>query len=161
MNLGCGDHVIEGWTNVDYSLGARLTKVPLFRVVNRKLRIFTTDWDERVVIHDLTTRFPWSDSSVEVVYSSHTLEHFCKEDGRAFLDECHRVLRPGGIIRILVPDLHTCVVDYFGLAGIAPELIAGGGGECSPQVVTQFGKLGARQGWQRQSPLLVGVATPA
>ena len=49
----------------------------------------------------------------------------------------------------------------LGLAGVAPELIDVGGGECSPRGVTQFGKLGGRQGWQRQSPVLVGVATPA
>jgi predicted SAM-dependent methyltransferase len=113
LNLGCGDQVVDGWTNVDYALGARLTKVPLFRAVNRKLRLFTTEWDARIMIHNLATRFPWSDSSIDVVYSSHTLEHFCKEDGRAFLAECHRVLRPGGIIRVVVPDLRASVVDYL------------------------------------------------
>lgn len=105
LNLGCGDHVIEGWTNVDYALDARLNRLPLFRVVNRKLRIFSTDWDKRIVLHDLTKRFPWPDSSVDVVYSAHALEHFTKEHGRAFLAECYRVLRPRGIIRIVVPDL--------------------------------------------------------
>ncbi len=113
LNLGCGDRVVDGWTNVDYALGARLTKVPLFRAVNRRLRIFKVEWDKRIVIHDLTTRFPWPDSSVDVVYSSHTLEHFAKEDGRAFLAECHRVLRRGGIIRIIVPDLHVSVIEYL------------------------------------------------
>ena len=48
-----------------------------------------------------------------MAYSSHTLEHFDKADGRSFLSECHRVLRPGGIIRIVVPDLHVIVVDYL------------------------------------------------
>ena len=47
------------------------------------------------------------------------------------------------------------------LTGVAPELIDSVDGERSPQRVTQFGKLDGRQGWQRQSPLLVGVATPA
>ena len=113
LNLGCGDRVIEGWTNVDYALGARLSRVPLFRAVNRRLGIFSVDWDKRIVLHDLTTRFPWPDSSVEVVYSSHTLEHFTKEHGRAFLAECYRVLRPRGIIRIVVPDLRVSVEDYL------------------------------------------------
>ena len=113
LNLGCGDRVVEGWTNVDYSLGARLMKVPFFKAVNKRLRIFNVDWDARIVLHDLTRPLPWPDSSVDVVYSSHTLEHFSKEDGRAFLTECHRVLRPGGIIRILVPDLGFTVGEYL------------------------------------------------
>jgi ubiquinone/menaquinone biosynthesis C-methylase UbiE len=106
--------VIDGWTNVDYALGARLAKLPFFSAVNRRIKIFTTvDWDRRIVLHNLTTRFPWPDSSVDVVYSSHTLEHFRKEDGRAFLKECHRVLRTGGIIRIVVPDLRVTIMEYM------------------------------------------------
>ena len=112
LNLGCGDRVVDGWTNVDYALGARLTRVPLLGAINRKLRIFSVEWDSRIVLHDLLTRFPWPDSSAVVAYSSHTLEHFNKAAGRAFLTECHRVLQRGGIIRIVVPDLHVIVADY-------------------------------------------------
>ena len=112
LNLGCGDRVVDGWTNVDYALGARLARVPLIGTINRRLHVFNVEWDSRILIHDLLTRFPWPDSSVAVAYSSHTLEHFDKAAGRAFLAECHRVLQPGGIIRIVVPDLHTIVADY-------------------------------------------------
>jgi predicted SAM-dependent methyltransferase len=113
LNLGCGDRVIDGWTNVDYALGARLSKLPFFSAVNRRVKLFNLDWDRRIVLHNLTTRFPWPDSSVDVVYSSHTLEHFRKEDGRAFLKECHRVLRGDGIIRIVVPDLRVTIQEYI------------------------------------------------
>jgi predicted SAM-dependent methyltransferase len=112
VNLGCGDRVVDGWTNVDYALGARLSRVPLIGTINRKLHVFNVEWDRRIVIHDLLTRFPWPDSSVAVAYSSHTLEHFDKAAGRAFLTECHRVLQRDGIIRIVVPDLHVIVADY-------------------------------------------------
>jgi predicted SAM-dependent methyltransferase len=112
VNLGCGDRVVDGWINVDYALGARLSRVPLIGTINRKLHVFNVEWDSRIVIHDLLTRFPWPDSSVAVAYSSHTLEHFDKAAGRTFLAECHRVLQPGGILRIVVPDLHVIVADY-------------------------------------------------
>lgn len=105
LNLGCGAQVVEGWVNVDYSLGARFMKVPLFRAVNRKLRFFNIDWDNRIYLHDLTRPFPWPEASVDAAYSSHTLEHLSRDAGRRFLGECHRVLRRGGIVRILVPDL--------------------------------------------------------
>jgi len=105
LNLGCGSQVVAGWTNVDWAPGARLAKLPLFKAINRKLRFFRADWHKDIVLHDLTRPFPWPEESVDVVYSSHTLEHPSKEEGLKFLKECHRVLRRGGIIRILVPDL--------------------------------------------------------
>jgi len=40
LNLGCGSHTPEEWINVDNALSARLAKVPFFRIINRKLKIF-------------------------------------------------------------------------------------------------------------------------
>ena len=112
VNLGCGSQVPDGWVNVDYALGARFMKIPFFRAFNRKVRLFNLDWNEKTYLHDLTKKFPWADSSIDIVYSSHTLEHFSKEDGRKFLAECHRVIRRNGIIRIVVPDLRHNVIEY-------------------------------------------------
>jgi predicted SAM-dependent methyltransferase len=113
LNLGCGSQVPDGWINVDYALGARFAKIPFFRALNKKLRLFETDWNDKIYIHNLSKRFPWADSTMDVVYSSHTLEHFSREDGRRFLAECHRVLRKNGIIRIVVPDLRYEVDEYI------------------------------------------------
>src|SRR3989344_7865177 len=112
LNLGCGSQVIEGWINVDYALGAWFFKLPFFAALNRCLHLFNLDWDRWIFIHDLRKRFPWNDDSVDVIYSSHTLEHFSKSVGRHFLEECFRVLKPGGVIRIVVPDLHVLVSAY-------------------------------------------------
>jgi ubiquinone/menaquinone biosynthesis C-methylase UbiE len=112
LNLGCGTHVIAGWVNVDYAVGARLAKVPFFDALNGRLKLFRLDWDKRIYLHDLRRPFPWSDESAEAIYSSHTLEHFTKKAGHRFLSECHRVLRRGGIIRIVVPDLDRIVRKY-------------------------------------------------
>ena len=113
LNLGCASQVPDGWVNVDYALGARFMKIPFFRAFNRKVKLFNLDWNEKIHLHDLTKKFPWEDSSVDIIYSSHTLEHFSKEDGRKFLAECHRVLRKHCIIRIVVPDLHHNVTEYI------------------------------------------------
>ena len=113
LNLGCGSQVIDGWINVDYSIGARFAKIPLFRALNNKLRLFDLDWNENIYLHDLTKAFPWADSTIDIVYSSHTLEHFSRDDGRRFIAECHRVLRKDGILRIVVPDLRHIVIEYI------------------------------------------------
>jgi predicted SAM-dependent methyltransferase len=112
LNLCCGAQVADGWVNVDYALGARLAGTPVVGFVAKRLGLTKLDWDERIFIHDLRTRFPWPDGAVEAIYSSHTLEHLTKQEGRYFLTESHRVLRQGGILRIVVPDLRAIVSDY-------------------------------------------------
>lgn len=58
------------------------------------------------------TALPHSDASVDAIYSSHMLEHLDRESARAFLDEAHRVLRSGGVLRVAVPDLGRLVERY-------------------------------------------------
>lgn len=98
-----------GWVNVDFAIGARLSRgilKPLAR------RAFSTDWPSQIVIHDLSKRFPWPDNTADVVYSSHTLEHLNRETGAHFMAECRRVLKPGGVLRIVVPDLKKIIDGY-------------------------------------------------
>jgi len=59
VNIGCGSVKPRGWVNVDYSLGARLTRVPFYNLINRRLKLFDLNpsgnprnWDS-VIIHDL------------------------------------------------------------------------------------------------------------
>jgi predicted SAM-dependent methyltransferase len=112
LNLGCGGTTPQGWINVDYALGAKLARVPLFKTVNKRFKLFNMDWNPEIYLHDLCKPFPWSPNSVDVVYSSHTLAHMLRDDGRRFLGECHKVLKPGGVIRIVVPDLKPIIDRY-------------------------------------------------
>jgi len=119
LNLGCGDVQPTGWVNVDYSLGSRLSEIPLYKFLNNRLKLFDIGsdgrprvWDEKIFIHNLNKRFPWESNSVDIIYCSHTLEHFSKQEGLTFLKECHRVLKRDGILRIVVPDLKNFVEEY-------------------------------------------------
>ena len=123
LNLGCGDCVPDGWINVDYSLGARFARIPLFNILNRKLKLFNLDWNDKIHIHDLNKEFPWKDDTVDVIYCSHLLEHFTQQRGRVFLIECNRVLRKDGIIRLVVPDLGYIIKDYIDGKVRADDLI--------------------------------------
>ncbi len=108
LNIGCGTSGIEGWVNIDNSPSILLSRLPLGR------RIFRTpDWPRAVRRADVRKRIPFPDSSVACIYSSHTFEHFTYEESRAVARECFRVLRPGGILRIVVPDLGIMVRDYL------------------------------------------------
>jgi SAM-dependent methyltransferase len=58
-----------------------------------------------VIVHDISDGLPFPDHSFDVVYHSHVLEHLRRSDARAFIKECLRVLAPGGVLRVAVPDL--------------------------------------------------------
>ncbi len=125
LNLGCATQVVDGWVNVDYAPGARLAKLPGFAPLNRRLRLLHTDWDPRIVLQDLRKPLAWPDGSVDAIYSSHTLEHLSRAAGRRLLAECHRVLRPGGILRVVVPSFASVVEQYATGRLPADEVLAG------------------------------------
>lgn len=53
--------------------------------------------------HDITS-LPYEDNTVSIIYASHVIEYFDKNEVLNILTEWHRVLMPGGTIRIAVPD---------------------------------------------------------
>lgn len=112
LNLGCGAVVADGWVNVDYAVGARLRRVPVVGALVRRLGILNTDWDPGIIVHDLRRPLPWADATADAIYASHTLEHLDRDDGRRMIAECHRVLKPGGLLRIVVPDLKGYMTEY-------------------------------------------------
>src|SRR5262249_30283421 len=52
------------------------------------------------------------DESVQKIYSSHLLEHFCYRDLITLLADCHRILKPGGSFSACVPDASIYVRAY-------------------------------------------------
>ena len=84
LQLGAGANRLPGWLNTDaFPLSLRV--VPL----------------------DVRRRFPLPNSRFSHVYSEHQIEHIRLADGEFMLRECHRVLAPGGRLRIATPDLDT------------------------------------------------------
>lgn len=73
---------------------------------------------------DATKRIPLPDKSVEALYTCHMMEHLDQEEVRLFLKEAHRVLKPSGIVRVVVPDLRILIDGYLE-SGNADDLIAG------------------------------------
>ncbi|MFH1118136.1 MAG: methyltransferase domain-containing protein [Pseudomonadota bacterium] len=73
---------------------------------------------------DATKRIPQGDATVDVVYSSHMLEHLDREEVRNFLREARRVLVARGVLRIAVPDLAVQTSQYVA-TGDADSFIEG------------------------------------
>jgi len=62
---------------------------------------------------DVTKGLPYENNSVDIIKASHFLEHLTREQGSAFLRECHRVLRPNGLIRLAIPDARLLAEKYL------------------------------------------------
>ncbi len=134
LHLGCGPTVVPGWDNVDGSWSAWFARhrgllrlLARCRVVPAKLAL--NPYPTGIRIHDLRRRLGFAATgSYEAVYASHVLEHLCFADAQQLLSESFRVLRPGGVARILVPDLRSLVLEYLGQmelgdqSGDAPHL---------------------------------------
>ena len=90
LNLGCGNNFHPKWTNIDFT---------------------ATGTD--VIAHNLLQGVPCDNESFDVIYHSHVLEHFPKNKAQNFINECFRVLKPGGLIRIAVPDLEQIAKLYL------------------------------------------------
>jgi predicted SAM-dependent methyltransferase len=80
LNIGCGRNIKDGWINIDMYPPADITI-------------------------DVRNRLPFPNSSCELIYSEHFLEHLsCPNESFPFLKECYRVLSPGCAIHVGVPD---------------------------------------------------------
>ena len=61
---------------------------------------------------DLNAPIPLPNASVKRIYSAHTLEHLSYESILRVLSECARVLEPGGVIRLCLPDARLFIRAY-------------------------------------------------
>lgn len=118
LNLGCGTRTSPLTINIDFSIYQRIRKLPgggivAAAAVRGERRDQFDSMDDNLVVHDLRTGIPADDNSVDAVYHSHTQEHIDREHIPAFFAEVIRVLRPGGIHRIVVPDFELLVRRYL------------------------------------------------
>lgn len=90
VNLGCGAKYVPGMVNVDGNL---------FR--------------KKDIWLDVTLGLPFRDNSLHGVYSSHLLEHLSVQEVRRLLTQCYRALKPGGVLRLVVPSLEYAIQAYI------------------------------------------------
>ena len=90
INIGGGSWLRLGWYNLDSLHSA----------------------DDRSVL-DANTRLSFSDASIDWVFSSHFFEHVTDDTANNLFRESHRVLRPGGVFRIAVPDFERVIDRYL------------------------------------------------
>ncbi len=88
LNIGCGTNPRAGWVNIDFQKYADLHL-------------------------DLRERFPFENESVSFIYSEHFVEHLeYPREAQHVFRESLRVLVPGGVFSVGVPDVEGGLRDY-------------------------------------------------
>lgn len=90
LNVGCGRCFHPDWTNIDL-----------------------VACSPEVRQYDLRRGLPYQDNTFDGVYHSHVLEHLPPAGAAFMLGECHRVLKPRGVLRVVVPDLEGIARQYI------------------------------------------------
>lgn len=135
LNLGCGTSACShsDVTNIDWSVYLRLRRNGFLRRLapcflrGERLRKFRA-LPDNVLVHNIAKGLPFPDASVDAVYHSHVLEHLDRAAVPAFFEEIRRVLKPGGVHRIVVPDFEKrcrTYLEHLQICGNDPAACAG------------------------------------
>jgi len=96
LHVGCGPRIAKGFENLDfYTLSPQALRLPIRR-------------------HDLRYPLPYPDASFKGAFTEHVMEHLFSHEVVAVMSEFRRVLKPGGVLRVTVPDLGKYIRFYSG-----------------------------------------------
>lgn len=95
LHLGCGKRYMPGYEHVDLN-----------------------DFDHIDYKHSVAILPKYKDNSIELIYFSHGIEYFDCEEIKNVLAEYKRILKPGGILRLAVPNFWQLMELYLETADI-------------------------------------------
>jgi SAM-dependent methyltransferase len=119
LHLGCGPFVEPTrWIDCDGSWNARVNSWPkplasLLRSIAKKAGGGQRPLPGHIRYFDLRKRFPFDDESVDAIYAAHVWEHLALSTAKHATEECYRVLKPGGALRLIVPNVRDAVEEYL------------------------------------------------
>jgi len=126
LNLGCGPSGKNGWINYDWGILPLINKLGLTKILVQMGILdknYLVKWPKFFLV-DIRKRFPLNDDEIDYVYCSHVLEHFEPWEAKKILTESRRVLKKGGKIRLILPDI-AYIIKNYGDAGQFNEFVFG------------------------------------
>lgn len=112
VQYGCGLSAPSGWVNFDTSPTLRLQRLPVVGGLVPGVK-----FPKAVRVGDVRSGLPVASATVDRAYCSHVLEHLALDDCRRAIGETLRILKPGGIFRIVLPDLEGYARTYMESVG--------------------------------------------
>ena len=111
VQYGCGLSAPAGWENFDSSPTLRLQRLPL---VGRCFLAGQPKFPKSVRWGNIVHGLPLGQNQADHAYCSHVLEHLALDELRRALANTRSLLKPGGVFRLVMPDLELLVKGYVG-----------------------------------------------
>ncbi len=115
LNWGCGSHVRAGWINSDVKEAPEID-----------------------LVADIREGLPLETGSIDYAVSVHALPELAYGDQVPALSELWRVLRPGGVLRLVLPDLRRAIDAYLAGDERYFQLVAGDASSPGGRLITQL-----------------------
>ena len=116
LNIGSGESAVNGYVNIDFSPNVLLSKAPLLKLFLGRLNVLKPEhmksWDRRILYRD-ARKLRYRPDSIELVYSSHFLEHIYFWEAQEFINSCFHFLKKGGAIRLALPDYRALAEKFI------------------------------------------------
>ncbi|KGG14951.1 MULTISPECIES: class I SAM-dependent methyltransferase [unclassified Prochlorococcus] len=125
VQYGCGLSNPIGWKNYDSTPTLFIQKIPLSKLFSKIIYKILKKTNPRIsanlrniisnkaIYGDITKRLPERSSSVDFLYASHVLEHLPLKEFTFAIKESYRILKKGGIFRLVVPNLRYFIEEYL------------------------------------------------
>lgn len=99
INIGSYTVMFDGWMNLD--------------IINApELYVYAFQNNKQFLSVDASRGLPFGSGTADFIFSSHMIEHVSYRVAENLLKECYRVMKPGAVMRIAVPDLELLVNMY-------------------------------------------------
>jgi hypothetical protein len=114
VQFGAGTSGPPTWRNFDSNLRLRLERMPIVGPLVRRLSVLRfMPLPDTVEVGDIVAGLPVKADHCQAIYTSHVLEHLCREDCHTALANTLKYLAPGGVFRIVLPDLRALAEAYL------------------------------------------------
>lgn len=114
VQYGCGFSSADGWLNFDASPTLKAERFPILGALVRKN---VSRFPSNVLPGDIVRGLPVQDAAAVGVYASHVLEHLSRCDMETALRNTYKMMRTGGVFRLIVPDLEIRAKQYLSKLG--------------------------------------------
>ena len=108
-HIGCGYTVGKNWINYDSSLIAFFDRIPILNLISK---LNKEKFPKEIKYGNIVKTKFCDDNLADNIYCSHVLEHVTLYDGKKMLKNIYDMLKPNGVLRIIVPSLEARIDRY-------------------------------------------------
>lgn len=114
LHIGCGLNAPDSWDNIDASPSLVLTTLPAIGLVLPKVAKLP-NWPKNAKYGNIVKGLRQREECYDLAFAAHVLEHLTLSDFHLAVENIKSYLKPGGTLRVIVPDLEASTKAYLSL----------------------------------------------